>query len=357
MPFRGKQGSFRYVSAADVIQGKADSSELKGKIILVGTTAPGLFDLRSTPVDSVYPGVEIHANLVVGMLDQTIKQKQPYVLGAEIVLLLLTGVAMTFLLPLLTPALQATATFAVLAAVVAANVMVFHQGNLVLPLASGIVMILVLFTFSMAYGFFVEARGKRQMEGLFGQYVPPELVDEMAKNPEEFSMQPKSREMTVLFSDVRRFTTISEGLEPKELSRLMNEFLTPLTEVIYRHRGTIDKHMGDAIMAFWGAPLPAKDHAKQGILAALEMHRKLGELQPHFKKNNWPEIRIGVGLNTGRMSVGNMGSGIRLAYTVMGDAVNLASRLEGITKEYGAAIMCWRDDTRTYAARLRVSRA
>jgi adenylate cyclase len=240
---------------------------------------------------------------------------------------------------LLTPAFQATATFAVLALVIVANVMVFHQGNLVLPLASGIVMILVLFTFSMAYGFFVEARGKRQMESLFGQYVPPELVDEMAKNPEEFSMQPESREMTVLFSDVRGFTTISEGLEPKELSRLMNEFLTPLTEVIYRHRGTIDKYMGDAIMAFWGAPLPAKDHAKQGILAALEMHRKLAELQPHFKKNNWPEIRIGVGLNTGRMSVGNMGSGIRLAYTVMGDAVNLASRLEGITKEYGAAII------------------
>lgn len=339
VPFRGKQGSFKYVPAADVIQGKVDPADLRGKIVLVGTTAPGLFDLRSTPVDSVYPGVEIHANLIVGMLDQTIKQKPPYVLGAEIVLLLLTGVAMTFLLPLLAPAMQGAATLLVLAAVVASNLMVFHQGNLVLPLASGIVMILVLFTFSMAYGFFVEARGKRQMEGLFGQYVPPELVDEMAKNPAHFSMEPESREMTVLFSDVRGFTTISEGLEPKELSRLMNEFLTPLTEVIYRHRGTIDKYMGDAIMAFWGAPLPARDHAKQGILAALEMHRKLAELQPHFKKNNWPEIRIGVGLNTGRMSVGNMGSSIRLAYTVMGDAVNLASRLEGITKEYGAAII------------------
>jgi adenylate cyclase len=152
-------------------------------------------------------------------------------------------------------------------------------------------------------------------------------------------MEPESREMTVLFSDVRGFTTISEGLDPKELSSLMNEFLTPLTEVIYRHRGTIDKYMGDAIMAFWGAPLAAPDHARQGILAALQMHRKLAELQPHFRSRNWPEIRIGVGLNTGRMSVGNMGSIIRLAYTVMGDAVNLASRLEGITKEYGAPIV------------------
>jgi adenylate cyclase len=191
----------------------------------------------------------------------------------------------------------------------------------------------------MAYGFFVEARGKRQITGLFGQYVPPALVDEMARNPESFSMAGESREMTVLFSDVRGFTTISEGLEPKELSSLMNEFLTPLTEVIYRNRGTIDKYMGDAIMAFWGAPLPERDHARLAIRAALEMHRKLAELQPRFKARNWPEIRIGVGLNSGRMSVGNMGSKIRLAYTVMGDAVNLASRLESITKEYGAPII------------------
>jgi adenylate cyclase len=200
-------------------------------------------------------------------------------------------------------------------------------------------LIAALIIFSMAYGFFVEARGKRQITGLFGQYVPPELVDEMAKNPARFSMEPESREMTVLFSDVRGFTTISEGLEPKDLSSLMNEFLTTLTEVIYSHRGTIDKYMGDAIMAFWGAPVSSQDHARQGILAALAMHRKLAELQPRFESRNWPQIRIGVGLNTGRMHVGNMGSKVRLAYTVMGDAVNLASRLESLTKEYGAAII------------------
>jgi len=339
VPYRGYQGSFKYVSAADVIAGKVDPAELKGKIILVGTTAPGLFDLRSTPVASVYPGVEIHANLISGMLDHTIKQRPPYVLGAEVLLLLLTGLAMAVLLPLLPPAKQFITTMVVILVAVTSNLAIFHYGDLVLPLASGLVMILVLFTFSMAYGFFVEARGKRQITGLFGQYVPPELVDEMAKNPGHFSMEGESREMTVLFSDVRGFTTISEGLDPKELASLMNDFLTPLTEVIYRHRGTIDKYMGDAIMAFWGAPLADPDHARHGILTALEMHRKLAELQPYFKSRNWPEIRIGVGLNSGRMSVGNMGSSIRLAYTVMGDAVNLASRLEGITKEYGAAII------------------
>jgi adenylate cyclase len=216
---------------------------------------------------------------------------------------------------------------------------VFHFGNLVLPLASGLVMLSLLFALNMSYGYFVEARGKRQITGLFGQYVPPELVDEMAKNPESFSMEGESREMTVLFTDVRGFTTISEGLDPKQLSQLMNEFLTPLTEVIYKHRGTVDKFMGDCIMAFWGAPLADPNHARNGILAGLEMHEVLAKLKTEFQKRGWPEIKIGVGLNTGRMSVGNMGSKLRTAYTVMGDAVNLASRLEGITKEYGAEIV------------------
>jgi adenylate cyclase len=191
----------------------------------------------------------------------------------------------------------------------------------------------------MSYGYFVESRTKRQITGLFGQYVPSELVEEMAKHPESVSMEGESREMTILFSDVRGFTTISEGLEPKELSLLMNEFLTPLSRVIYKRRGTIDKYMGDCIMAFWGAPLPDKDHARNAILAAIEMQATLQALQPHFKERGWPEIHVGVGINTGRVSVGNMGSEVRVAYTVMGDEVNLASRLEGITKQYGVGII------------------
>jgi adenylate cyclase len=145
--------------------------------------------------------------------------------------------------------------------------------------------------------------------------------------------------MTILFSDVRGFTTISEGLDPKELSLLMNEFLTPLSRVIYKHRGTIDKYMGDCIMAFWGAPLPDRDHARNAILAGIEMQATLQALQPHFKERGWPGIHVGVGINTGRVSVGNMGSEVRVAYTVMGDEVNLASRLEGITKQYGVGII------------------
>lgn len=339
VPYRGGKGSFRYISIADVLNDRTDVADLKGKIVLVGTTAPGLLDLRPTPIDPVYPGVEIQANLIAGMIDGDIKQKPPYVVGAEFMLLLFLGLTMALSLPFLSPLKSTLGTLLMLFLTLATNVAVFQGGHVVLPLASGLVLALLLFTFNMVYGFFIEARGKRQITGLFGQYVPPELVDEMARNPEKFSMEGESREMTVLFTDVRGFTTISEGLDPKELSRLMNEFLTPLTEVIYRHRGTIDKYMGDCIMAFWGAPLPDPEHARHGMEAAIEMQATLHRLQPEFSARGWPEIRIGVGLNTGRMSVGNMGSKIRLAYTVMGDAVNLASRLEGITKEYGADII------------------
>jgi adenylate cyclase len=339
VPYRGNQGSFQYISATDVLHGNTPLDSLKNKIVLVGTTAPGLYDLRAAPVASVYPGVEIHANLIAGMLDGSIKQRPPYVLGAEVVLLLLSGIGMALLLPMLNP-LRATAlTVVVIVAVFATNVLVWTEGNLVLPLASGLLMIAMLFALNMSYGFFVESRAKRQITGLFGQYVPPELVDEMSKDPEAFSMEGESRELSVLFTDVRGFTTLSEGLDPKELSKLMNEFLTPLTRIIYKHRGTIDKYMGDCIMAFWGAPLSDPEHARHAVMAGLEMHRVLAELQPHFKDRGWPPIHIGVGVNSGRMSVGNMGSEIRLAYTVMGDAVNLASRLEGITRQYGVRMI------------------
>jgi adenylate cyclase len=191
----------------------------------------------------------------------------------------------------------------------------------------------------MAYGFFFESRIKRQITGLFGQYVPPELVNEMAKDPTNYSMEGESRDLTILFSDVRGFTTISESLKPKDLAQLMNGFLSPFSQVIYEQRGTIDKYMGDCIMAFWGAPVTDPDHARHGVQAAFAMLKALEKINADFKSKGWPEINIGVGLNSGKVSVGNMGSKIRLAYTVMGDAVNLASRLEGITKEYGAKIV------------------
>jgi len=191
----------------------------------------------------------------------------------------------------------------------------------------------------MAYGYFVESRTKRLITGLFGQYVPPELVDVMAQNPERFSMEGESRELTILFSDVRNFTSISESLDANTLSEFINAFLTPFTKVIYKNRGTIDKYIGDCIMAFWGAPLTDENHARHSVESAFEMLAAMQTLNTEFAKRGWPVIKVGIGINSGKVNVGNMGSELRLAYTVMGDAVNLAWRLEGITKEYGIQLI------------------
>jgi adenylate cyclase len=339
VPYRGKQGSFVYVSAIDVLQGKVAPEVLFGAIVLVGTTAPGLLDLRSAPMQESYAGVELHANMIAGMLDGNIKERPAYVLGLNLVFILLTGGFLALALPALSPLAATVLTAGTTLAMLAGNLYFWQVQNLILPLASGLILISALFIFNMSYGYFVDARGKRMLAHLFGQYVPPELVDEMAKDPGAYSLEGSNRDMTVLFSDVRGFTTISEGLDPKQLTQLMNEFLTPMTHVIHHHRGTIDKYMGDAIMAFWGAPLPDPDHARNALLAAMEMVAKLDSLQDHFKSRGWPPIKVGVGLNTGDMTVGNMGSEFRLAYTVMGDAVNLGSRLESLTKNYGVNIM------------------
>ncbi len=339
VPFRGRQGSFHYISATDVLHGTADPGLLRGTIALVGTTAPGLLDLRATPVQNAYPGVEIHANIISGILDQTLKEKPAYTLGAEFVTLVLLGLVISLALPLLSPLWATIVSGILLLLVVGTNLAFWQWGNLVLPVVSSLALVTLGYVTNMTYGYFIETRGKRRLAERFGEYIPPELVEEMAENPERYSMEAESRELTVLFSDVRGFTTISEGLNPQELSDLINAFLTPMTRIIHKHRGTIDKYMGDAIMAFWGAPLPDPEHARHALHAGLEMLHTLEELQGEFSERGWPEIRVGVGLNTGVMSVGNMGSEFRRAYTVMGDAVNLGSRLEGLTKSYGVSII------------------
>lgn len=338
VPYRGRTPSFTYVSAYDVFKKRVDANILKDKIVMFGTTAAGLMDLRATPVQDIYPGVEVHANIVSGILDQIIKHTPAYTQGYELIALLLIAVLMIVALPLLSPALAALMTIGLSAILVTINMYTWHLG-VVLPLANTLALLLLLFIIQMSYGFFIETRNKRALSKVFGQYIPPELVDELDANPQELSLAGESRDMTVLFTDVRGFTTISEGLDPKELTQLMNEFLTPLTEVIHKHRGTIDKYMGDAIMAFWGAPLKDPYHAKNAVLAGLEMIKVLDSHKDTFLSRGWPELKIGVGINTGIMNVGNMGSQFRMAYTVLGDAVNLGSRLEGLTKEYGVSIL------------------
>ena len=338
VPFRGLAHSFPYVSAHKILNRTVDPDLLKGKIILVGTTAPGLLDLRSTPVQSVYPGVEVHANIISGILDQRINHRPAWTIGYEFVLLILIAVGMALLLPLISPLMATTATFAVLVLTIGGTLIAWNS-HIILPLASPMLLITLIFILHMTYGFFIESRGKRQLAHLFGQYIPPELVDEMSESPAEFSLDGENREMTVLFSDVRGFTTISEGMDPKQLTQLMNALLTPMTRVIHKNRGTIDKYMGDAIMSFWGAPLKDPEHARHALYAAMEMMVELKVMQKDFETRGWPPVNIGIGLNTGNMNVGNMGSEFRMAYTVLGDSVNLGSRLEGLTKNYGVNII------------------
>jgi adenylate cyclase len=193
---------------------------------------------------------------------------------------------------------------------------------------------------NMAYGYFVESRSKRQFTELFGQYVPPELVNKMAQDPGRYNMEPRSAELSILFSDVRGFTSISEALEPDELREYINEYLTDMSNIIrVKYRGTLDKYIGDAIMAFWGAPMEDAQHARNAVLAALEMQRECEVLNAKFAARGWPTLKIGIGLNSGPVRVGDMGSEVRRAYTAMGDAVNVASRLEGRTKGYGVGIL------------------
>jgi adenylate cyclase len=342
VPYRGPQFSFPYVPATDVLNRRVDPKVLEGAIVFLGTTAPGLKDLRSTPVGPDYPGVEVHANIVSGALDGRIKQRAPYYSGMEAVTLLALGVLLAWLFPKVTAAWAAIVVIGLIAAGTVLSVLVWNVANIVMPTGVPVTYTLVVFLAQVMYGYFIEARRARDTAKTFGQYVPKEIVEEMAASNLQISMEGKSKEMTVLFSDVRAFTTISEQFKdrPTELSELMNHFLTPLTMIIQKHRGTIDKYMGDCIMAFWGAPLDDKDHAIHALQAAIELPKAMRALDGEFAKRGWPPLHIGVGLSTGNMRVGNMGSSFRVAYTVMGDPVNLGSRVEGLTKEYGVEIIC-----------------
>lgn len=338
IPYRGPQGSFSYIAASDVLHGRAPLSALKSKIVLVGTSAPGLMDLRATPVQSVYPGVEVHANMIAGMLDGNLRHAPDYRTGAEILLLVILGLSLAYYLPALSPLAGTVLSLAVLLGLVTGNLVLWRAG-LDLPLASPLLAVVLIYVLNVSYGYFIESRSKRHLTQLFGQYVPPALVSEMAAQPVNFGLEGENRQMTVLFCDIRGFTSISETLAPQELAQLMNEYLSAMTRVIHQHRGTIDKYMGDAIMAFWGAPLQDEQHASHAVAAALGMMQALQEVNAAFYQKGWPRLEIGVGLNSGEMTVGNMGSEFRMAYTVLGDAVNLGARLESLSPFYGEPVI------------------
>lgn len=340
VPYRGVAGSFPYVSAKDVMAGTVEDPEvLPGAIVLIGATVPGLKDLRSTPFGSVYPGVEIHANVIAGILDGNFRWEPAYTSAVEMLSVALFGLLTALLLPLLKPVVSTLVFLLIILGALAVNFYMWEVVRHVLPLALTLYTLMGVFIINMVFGYLFESRTRQHMDHLFGRYVPPDLVKEMSKDPHNYSLASQKLELSVLFSDIRGFTSISEKLDAGHLSELMNEYLTPMTRIVHESYGTIDKYMGDAIMAFWGAPIRDADHASKAVGAGLAMQAALLDLNRDFEQKGWPAIQIGVGINTGQMSVGNMGSQFRQAYTVLGDSVNLGSRLEGITKVYGVGFI------------------
>lgn len=339
LPFRGSEGSFPYHSAADVLAGRLPVDSLRGRIVLLGTTAPGLLDQRVTPVGEAFPGVEAHANLLAGLLDGRLLHVPAYMPTIEAGLLLLVGLVLLRFLPRLSPAAAVALSVVLLLAVTIIALLAWARAQWVLPMAATLLLVAGLLALQLFFGYFVERRAKRRLATLFGQYVPPELVDEMSRDPEHYTMAGRSAELTVLFADVRGFTTLAESMPPDDLARLMNDYLSEMTDIIRSHRGTLDKYIGDAIVAFWGAPLDDAQHARHAVEAGLAMQHALRTVNRRFVARGWPALRIGIGINSGAMVVGDMGSRHRRSYTVLGDAVNLASRIQSLSDQYQAGVI------------------
>ena len=322
-----------------MLNGRTPREQLEAKIAFIGTSAIGLGDIKPTPVGTNYPGVEVHASILAGILANSFPSEPQWAQGANFIVTLLLGLMLALLLPFASPVNTVIFTLLSAGGLVYGNIWFWTEKQFVLTLATPLLMIALLAAANLAYGYLFESQGKKQLKEQFGSYVPPQLVDQMMKSSEGFGFEGERREMTVLFADIRSFTSISEKLTATELKDMLNKFFTPMTEIIFNKHGTIDKYVGDMIMAFWGAPVKDPDHAKHAIDAALTMLEKVEEIKPRLMQEGYPEINIGVGLNTGFMNVGNMGSEFRRAYTVLGDAVNLASRLEGLTKFYGVKLI------------------
>ncbi len=337
-----KHDPARYVSAADVLHGRVPADRIKGKLVLVGTSAAGLLDLKTTPVDPAMPGVELHAQILESVLTKSALVHPNYAIGAELVVAVLLGLAIIVAAPMLSAATVVALGAMLIAGLIGLSWYFFAAHDLLFdftyPLMSSWLIYLVL-TF---VNYFREQQQRQQIRSAFGFYLSPQLVEQLARSPEKLVLGGEERRMTILFSDVRGFTTISEHYkdDPQGLTHLMNRFLTPMTNAIIERKGTIDKYIGDAIMAFWNAPVDDDEQETNACDAALEMLARATALNIEFKREAeangglYMPLRIGIGLNTGPCVVGNMGSDFRFNYSVLGDTVNVASRLESRTKDY-----------------------
>jgi len=334
--YRGPRGTYPYFSIADVVNRQFAPGTFRDKIVLVGASATGIGDLRTPPYGGIdYPGLEVHANVIDNMLNKGFLVRGPREEIFDLFLILMVGLPLGMAMALISPrwmwfGLALLVPFGLL------NDVAFLRGywlNFTLPAATLTANVMMV----SLYRALVEEKEKRKLRSEFGKFVPPEVIRRLMLNPK--LVEPRKTEITVMFSDIRGFTTISEKLDAQELALFLNSYLSDMTTIVFDAQGTLDKFIGDAVMAFWGAPFEEPGHAANACEASLAMMKRVHELQEQWEKQGKPKLDIGIGLNSGPASVGRMGSEQRRAYTALGDTVNLSSRLEGLNKEYGTHIL------------------
>ncbi len=337
--YRGPANTFKYISAADILT-KPDNSLIKDKFVLIGSSATGLFDLKTTPLSSVIPGTEINANII----DNLIKA-DPFIydiyteIGLTYTLIIAGGILISLILSILGPLAGSLGAILFLSSALTWDYYYFFLNNqhigMTYPLLTCVGILFIISVFNS----FRERKNKQFIKKAFSHYVTPDVVSHLIKHPDTLSLKGEEKELSVFFCDIRGFTSIAETMDSQELGNFMNIYLTRMSRIIMENNGTVDKFIGDAIMAFWGAPTTEENHALKAVHAAIDLKEELNQIQLSFTDKSIPKINVGIGVNSGPMSVGNFGSQDRFDYTVMGDNVNLASRLEGANKNYGTTIL------------------
>jgi len=352
VPYRGGARHYPYTSASAIVQGRFDRAAFAGAVVFVGTSAAGLADLRATPTAQAFPGVEIHATVFEAlMFPQAIPYRPDWWRAALALQLVLLAVCCLWSLPRLGPVSSLALSLLLLLLVVSANVLLWLWQVIDLPVLLPCSLVLLLAAYYVSAGFFRENRRRTRMKAVFDQYVPPAHIERLLHDPASLSLDGEKKLLTVLFCDIRGFTAISEQMTPQQLKQWLNRVFNVLTGVIQAHDGTIDKYVGDMVMAFWGAPLPDPEHGRKAVQAALAMQAALVVLNQQFAKEGLPCVETGIGINSGEMNVGDMGSDFRRSYTVIGDAVNLASRLEALTAYYAVPLLI-SETTKAFAGSL-----
>jgi adenylate cyclase len=338
--YYGPAKTFKYYSYADLIEGTIPEGTFREKIVLVGGAATGLGDVWTTPFSQIMPGVEKHATVISNILQKNFLYRNRSLILYDILFILFTGLIPGVILPRIAPVLGTLFSIFILVLISTLNYLFFSYLKMWINLVYPALNLLLVAPAIITFRFFTVDREKRVIKGAFKQYLNPTLVEELANNPERLRLGGEKKELTVLFSDIRGFTTFSEKNTPEEVVQILNEYLDAMTEVVFRWGGTLDKYIGDAIIAFWGAPLKVENHAELAVKCALHMMERLKGLQKKWIAEGREPLDIGIGINTGEMLVGNIGSeGRKMDYTVIGDHVNLGARLEALTRKYGNHII------------------